>query len=73
MIEILNKNSKEKEKISYRYLGNFCNSCGSKIESHILSIKQDGGTGGTIVSLCDKCLQELKTKIEALGNENERD
>lgn len=73
MIEILNKNSKEKEKISYRYLGNFCNSCGSKIESHILSIKQDRGTGGTIVSLCDKCLQELKTKIEALEDENERD
>ena len=73
MIEILNKNSKEKEKINYRYLGNFCNNCESKIESHILSIKQDRGTGGTIISLCDKCLQELKNKIEALEDENERD
>lgn len=73
MIEVINKNSKEKEKINYRYLGNFCNSCGSKIGSHILSIEQDGGTGGTIVSLCDKCLQELKKKIEALEEENERD
>ena len=70
MIEILNKNSKEKEKINYRQLGNFCNSCGSKIESYILSIRQDGGNSGTIISLCDKCLQELKTKIATLEDEN---
>ena len=50
MIEILNKNSKEKEKINYRQLGNFCNSCGSKIESNILSIRQDAGNSGTIIS-----------------------
>ena len=36
MIKVINKNSKEKEKINYRQLGNFCNSCGSKIESNIL-------------------------------------
>ena len=66
MIKVINKNSKEKEKTNYRQLGNFCNSCGSKIESNILSIRQDGGNSGAIISLCDKCLQELKTKIEAL-------
>ena len=66
MIKIINKNSKEKEKINYRQLGNFCNSCGSKIESNLLLIRQDSGNSGTIISLCDKCLQELKKKIEAL-------
>ena len=70
MIKVINKNSKEKEKINYRQLGNFCNSCGSKIESNLLLIRQDSGT---IISLCDKCLQELKKKIEALEEENERD
>lgn len=70
MIEIINKNSKEKEKINYRQLGNFCNSCSSKIESNILSIRQDSGNSGSIISLCDKCLQELKTKIATLEDEN---
>ena len=73
MIKVINKNSKEKEKISYRYLGDFCNSCGSKIGSNILSIRQDGGNGGAIINLCNKCLQELKNKIESLEDENERD
>lgn len=72
MIEILNKNSKEKEKIRYRYLHSYCLSCNTK-SSNLISIRQDGGNSGTIVSLCDKCLQELKTKIEALEDENERD
>lgn len=70
MIEIINKNSKEKEKINYRQLGNFCNSCGSKIETNLLLIRQDSGNSGTIISICDKCLQELKTKIEALEEED---
>lgn len=73
MIKVINKNSKEKEKINYRQLGNFCNSCGSKIEGNLLLIRQDSGNSGTIIILCDKCLQELKKKIEALEEENERD
>ena len=65
MIKIIQKNSKEKEEnINYRHLGNFCNSCGSKTGSNLLVIKQDGGTGGTIINLCDKCLQEIKQKIK---------
>lgn len=70
MIKVINKNSEEKENINYRQLVNFCNSCGSKIESNLLLIRQDIGNSGTIISLCDKCLQELKTKIEALEVEN---
>ena len=66
MIKVISKNSKEKEKINYRQLGNFCNSCGSKIESNLLLIRQDGGNNGTIINLCDKCLIELKKKIEDL-------
>jgi hypothetical protein len=65
MIKIIQKNSKEKEEnINYRYLGNFCNSCGNKTESNLLVIKQDVGNSGTIINLCDKCLQELKEKIK---------
>ena len=70
MIKVINKNSEEKENINYRQLGNFCNSCGSKIESNLLLIRQDIGNSGTIISLCDKCLQELKKKIEDLEVEN---
>ena len=70
MIKVINKNSKEKEKINYRQLGNFCNSCGSKIEGNLLLIRQDSGNSGTIIILCDKCLQELKKKIEALEDKN---
>ena len=73
MIKVINKNSEEKEKINYRHLGNFCNSCSSKMGSNILSIRQDGGNNGTIINLCDKCLQELKTKIESLEEKDERD
>lgn len=73
MIKVISKNNKEKEKINYRQLGNFCNSCGSKIESNLLLIRQDSGNSGTIISLCDKCLQELKTKIATLEEEDERD
>lgn len=72
MIKVINKNSKEKEKINYRQLGNFCNSCGSKIESNLLLMRQDSGNSGTIISLCDKCLQELKNKIEALEVVNDK-
>jgi hypothetical protein len=70
MIKVINKNSKEKEKINYRHLGNFCNSCGSKIESNLLLIRQDSGNSGSIINLCNKCLQELKKKIEALEDKN---
>jgi len=66
MIKIITKNSEEKEKINYRYLGNFCNSCGNKTGSNLLVIKQDGGTSGTIINLCDKCLQKLKEKMKNL-------
>ena len=67
MIKVINKNSEEKEKINYRHLGNFCNSCGNKGGSNLLIIRQDGGT---IINLCDKCLQELKKKIEDLEEDD---
>lgn len=70
MIKVINKNSEEKEKINYRHLGNFCNSCGSKTGSNLLSIRQDGGNNGTIINLCDKYLQELKKKIEDLEEDD---
>ena len=36
--------------------------CNTK-SSNLISIRQDGENSGTIISLCDKCLQELKKKI----------
>lgn len=64
MIEVVNANSNEGKKMKYRHIFSFCNSCNSKNSTNIISIRRDGSTGGTIINLCDKCLQELKEKIK---------
>lgn len=63
MIEIVT--DKDEKSIRYRYLHSYCLSCNTK-SSNLISIRQDGGNSGTIINLCDKCLQELKKKIEDL-------
>lgn len=52
------------------YIGGYCNSCNSKTVSNILSIRQNGGNNGTIISLCDKCLLELKKTLDDLYGKN---
>lgn len=69
MIEVINKNSKESKKMKYRHIFSYCYSCNSN-STNIISIRPNGGTSGIMINLCDKCLQELKKKIEALEDEN---
>lgn len=70
MIEVVNINSKESKKMKYRHIHNSCNSCNCKNSTNIISVRQDGLNSGTIINLCDKCLQKLKKKIEDLEVEN---
>ena len=69
MIEIVTEKNKKSVILKYRYLHSYCLSCNTK-SSNLISIRQDGGNSGTIINLCDKCLQELKKKIEDLEVEN---
>lgn len=72
MIEIVTDKDEKSKSLRYRYLHNYCLSCNTK-SSNLISIRQDGGNSGTIISLCDKCLQELKKKIADWEDEDERD
>ena len=69
MIEIVTDKDEKSKSLRYRYLYSYCLSCNTK-SSNLISIRQDGGNSGTIINLCDKCLQELKKKIEDLEDEN---
>lgn len=69
MIEIVTDKYEKSKSLRYRYLHGYCISCNTK-SSNLISIRQDGGNSGTIINLCDKCLQKLKTKIEALEDKN---
>lgn len=69
MIEIVTDKDEKSKSLRYRYLHGYCLSCNTK-SSNLISIRQDGGNSGTIINLCDKCLQELKKKIEDLEDEN---
>lgn len=39
-------------------------------KENVLEIREETSTGGAIIDMCDKCLQELKKKIEDLEVEN---
>jgi hypothetical protein len=72
MIEIVTDKDEKSKSLRYRYLHSYCLSCNTK-SSNLISIRQDGENSGTIISLCDKCLQELKKKIADWEDEDERD
>ena len=65
MIEIVTEKDEKGKSLKYRYLHSYCLSCNTE-SSNLISIRQDGGNSGIIISLCDKCLHELKKKIENL-------
>lgn len=65
MIKLI-KNSELKKTITYQFYGIRCNCCNSTNNVNVLEIRAESSSGGTIISICDKCLQELKAKIEAL-------
>ena len=69
MIKII-KNSETNETIKYRFYTIRCNCCNGTNNVNVLEITADNSNASTIVSICNKYLQELKTKIEALEGEN---
>ena len=65
MIKII-KNSEINKKTKYIFYATRCNCCNGTNNVNVLEITADNSNASTIVSICDKCLQELKAKIEAL-------
>ena len=68
MINII-KNSEINTTIRYKFYATRCNSCNGTSNVNVLEITADNSNASTIIIICDKCLQELKKKIEALENE----
>lgn len=72
MIKIIKNNEIDKN-TRYKFYATRCNCCTKTNNINVLEIKVDGSNSGTIIPICDKCLQELKKKIEDLEEEDERD
>ena len=66
MIKII-KNSEINETTRCRLYGDRCNCCNGTNNVNVLEIRAGNSNGGTIISICDKCLIELKEEIEKLG------
>lgn len=69
MIKII-KNNEINKNTRYKFYGVRCNCCNETNNVNVLDIRADGSNSGTILAICDKCLQELKKKIEDLEVEN---
>ena len=65
MIKLIKNNELDKN-IKYRFYATRCNCCNGTSNVNVLEITTDNSNASTIVSICDKCLQELKAKIQAL-------
>lgn len=72
MIKIIKNNEMDKN-TRYKIYATRCNCCNETNNVNVLDIRADNSNAGTIISICDKCLQELKKKIEDLEEEDERD
>ena len=70
MIKLI-KNSEINKTTRYRFYGVRCNYCNRTNNVNILEIRADNSNGDTIISICNKCLIELKEQIEKLGGKNE--
>jgi putative uncharacterized protein FNV0865 len=66
MIKII-KNNEMNKNTRYKIYATRCNCCNGTDNTNVLEIRADNSNAGTIISICDKCLQELKKKIEDLG------
>lgn len=69
MIKLI-KNSEINKTTRYRFYGVRCNCCNRTDNVNILEIRVEDSNEGNIISICDKCLVELKEQIEKLGGEN---
>ena len=69
MIKII-KNNEINKNTRYKFYATRCNCCNGTNNVNVLEIIANNSNAGTIISICNKCLQELKTKIEALEDKN---
>lgn len=69
MINIIKNNELDKN-TRYKIYATRCNCCNGIDNINVLEIRVDNSNASTIISICDKCLIELKKKIEALEVEN---
>lgn len=46
---------------------NWCSLCHSKENVKSIRFSDKFSNGSTVICLCDKCMEELKNKIEKLG------
>nr|DAW58394.1 MAG TPA: hypothetical protein [Caudoviricetes sp.] len=69
MINIIKNNEIDKN-TRYKFYATRCNCCNGTNNVNVLEVSADNSNVRTIVSICNKCLQELKKKIEALEDEN---
>ena len=69
MIKIIKNNELDKN-TRYKIYATRCNCRNGTGNTNVLEVRADNSNAGTIISICDKCLQELKKKIEALEVEN---
>lgn len=69
MINIIKNNEIDKN-TRYKFYATRCNCCNGTNNVNVLEVSADNSNLRTIVSICNKCLQELKKKIEALEDEN---
>lgn len=66
MIKLI-KNSEINKTTRYRFYGIRCNCCNRTDNVNILEIRVENSSDGNIISICDKCLVELKEQIDKLG------
>ena len=62
MIKII-KNNELDNTITYKFYGVRCRCCGETNNVNVLEIRAENSSGGTIIDIGDKCLQDLKKKI----------
>ena len=62
MIKIIKNNEIDKT-TRYIFYGVRCNCCNGTNNVNVLEVRAENSNAGTIISICDKCLQELKKKI----------
>ena len=65
MIKVIKNNELDKN-IKYKFYANRCSCCNKTTSINVLEIKVGDSSTVIMVSICDKCLFELKEQIKKL-------
>ncbi|EAA24080.1 hypothetical protein [Fusobacterium vincentii ATCC 49256] len=66
MIKIIKNNEMDKN-TRYKIYATRCNCCNETNNVNVLDIRADNSNAGTIISICDKWLQEVKKEDRRFG------